>query len=179
MRNEENSMPDVQYQWVSVEIDSGIPFEFSNNALRLVRCIPTKPAVYRWAVFEKQVLRKVYIGETDNLRRRIREYLNPGPTQHTNRRLNSKFKTYIQKELTVQLEILKINPIYLNNVYLCDDRLSDQYIRKMMENFTLADSDVTQYEMLNATLNPIERRKRKAMKDNPLEAFFQERGLTD
>jgi hypothetical protein len=93
--------------------------------------------------------------------------------------LNAILRKNIEAGLCIRLEVLHIDPTYLNNVYLCDGNLSDQYTREMMENLTLADSDVTQYKILNATLNPIERRKRKAMKDNPLETFFQAHGLTD
>ncbi|MGA3332922.1 MAG: hypothetical protein ABSC62_02025 [Terracidiphilus sp.] len=172
-------MPKISYRWLSVELENGAPFEFSESNFKSLRRLSQKPAVYRWAVYEKKILRKVYIGEAENLRDRVDHYFKPGTKPGTDLHLNKIFSRDVAKGANVRLEVLHIDPIYLNNVYLCDGRLADQYIRKMMENFTLADSDVTQYQILNATLNPIERRKRKAMKDNPLEALFQEHGLAD
>jgi hypothetical protein len=163
----EDWMPNIRYQWAPVEIHSGALFEFSDQAIRFVSRILASPAVYRWAVFENQVLRKVCIAETDNLRRRVREYLNPGPTQYTNKRLNAEFKRYVQDGLSVQLESLRIDPVHLNRVLLCNENLHDQFVRKMMENFALADHDVTQSEILNLSLDPLARRRRKASLDNP------------
>ncbi|MDQ3784073.1 MAG: hypothetical protein M3360_04230 [Actinomycetota bacterium] len=37
----------------------------------------------------------VYIGETDNLRRRAAHYPNPGPSQRTNIRLNERLRTHL------------------------------------------------------------------------------------
>lgn len=177
MRNEGDSMPEIRYRWIPVEIDSGIPFEFSDNAIRSVPRILAKPAVYRWAVFEKQILRKVCIGETEDLRRRVREYLKPDPLQETNKRLNAKFKMYIQDGLTVRLESLEIAPVHLNRVLICNQTLSDPFVRGLMENFTLADVDVTQCEILNLTQHRLDRRKRKASKNNPFEATLRESGM--
>ena len=177
MNTSKDSMPHIQYQWVPVAVRDGSSFDFSTDGAGSIKLLPQVPAVYRWAVYEKKILRKVYIGETENLRKRIDQYFNPGPSQSTNLRLNATFKKDNDAGLNVRLEMLHVAPTYLNNIYICDGNFSDQYVRKMMENFTLADSDATQYEILNATENPIERRKRKAMKDNPLEGFFQQHGL--
>lgn len=171
------SMLKIGYRWFSIELENGVSFEFSESDLRIRRQLPQKPSVYRWAVYEGDILRKVYIGEGENLKRRVYKYFKPGTKPGTALRLNKIFREDIAKGANIRLEVLHIDPIYLNNVYLCDGRLTDQYIRKMMENFTIADSDVTQYEILNATLNPIERRKRKAVKDNSMEVFFQQHGL--
>jgi hypothetical protein len=173
-----DSMVHIQYRWVPVEVGNGVPFEFCASGANSNSQLPQVPAVYHWAVYEKKILRKVYIGEAENLRKRIGQYFNPGPTQSTNLRLNAILQKDNDAGLCVRLEVLQVVPTYLNDIYICDGRFSDQYVRKMMENLTLADSDVTQYEILNLTSNPLERRKRKAMKDNPLETFSQQHGLT-
>jgi hypothetical protein len=170
-------MPKISYRWLSVELENGVPFEFSESSLKIRRQLPQKPFVYRWAVYRGDILRKVYIGEGENLKKRVYRYFKPGTKPGTAVRLNEILRKDIATGAKVRLEVLNIDPIYLNNVYLCDGTISDQYVRKMMESFTLADSDVTQHEILNATLNPIERRKRKATKNNPLQDFFQQHGL--
>lgn len=173
MRAESDSMLRICYHWPSAKLATGVAFEFSSSAIKSIEQLPQRPCVYRWAVYERDILRKVYIGETENLRKRVYQYFKPGPTQSTNLRLNAIFKNEIEAGMSIRLEILHVEPTYLNSIYLCDGNFSDQYVREMMENLTLADSDVTQCKILNATENPIERRKRKAMKDNPLEAFFK------
>jgi hypothetical protein len=168
MIEEGSSMPKIGYRWLSVDLENGVPFEFSESSLKTRRQLPQKPSVYRWAVYKGDILRKVYIGETENLKKRVYRYIKPGKKPGTNLLLNAILSEDVAKGANVRLEVLNIDPIYLNSVYLCDGILSDQYIRKMMESLTVVDSDVTQYEILNATLNPNERRKRKAMKNNPL-----------
>ncbi len=53
--------------------------------------ISTDPGIYRFALSSENRT-SVYIGETDNLRRRMQHYRTPGPSQPTNRRLNSELR---------------------------------------------------------------------------------------
>lgn len=48
---------------------------------------------------------RVYIGESDNLRRRVMHYRNPGPTQDTNLRLNAAIKSQLAASGGVRLAI--------------------------------------------------------------------------
>ncbi|MGH9607339.1 MAG: hypothetical protein ACRD3N_16755 [Terracidiphilus sp.] len=177
MSDRDDSMTDIRYRWIPVESDRGIPFEFNSETFPRITHFPQRPAICRWVFLKNGIPVKAYVGETENLLTRIRGYLNPGPSQETNKRINAESKAAILLGLTVRLEILRIEPIRINRVRVCNENLSDPYVRKMMENFVLADFDVVHCELLNAALNPLERRKRKAMKDNPMEDFFQQHGL--
>ncbi len=55
-----------------------------------VLALPEIAGLYRFTLTPSpgQTRRRVYIGETDNLRRRLAGYRNPGPSQRTNLRLN-------------------------------------------------------------------------------------------
>lgn len=46
--------------------------------------VPNAPGIYRFDFGQR-----VYLGETDRLRRRFQHYRTPGPTQRTNQRLNA------------------------------------------------------------------------------------------
>lgn len=46
------------------------------------------PGIYRFDLSPNDAQPTTYIGQTDRLRRRFQHYRTPGPTQHTNIRLN-------------------------------------------------------------------------------------------
>ena len=53
--------------------------------------LPTDPGVYRFSFTDADgQLVGVYVGESDNLARRMGNYRNPGPTQPTNQRLHAR-----------------------------------------------------------------------------------------
>lgn len=47
----------------------------------------------------------VYVGETDNLQRRLAYYRNPGPTQATNQRLHTRMVEHLQAGGRVELAV--------------------------------------------------------------------------
>jgi hypothetical protein len=58
-----------------------------------VRCptLPAQPGIYRFVFQAANGTMTTYIGETDNLARRMTNYRLPGPAQPTNVRLNARF----------------------------------------------------------------------------------------
>lgn len=50
--------------------------------------LPAVPGLYRFSFDPASGQRRVYIGETDNLRRRTQHYRTPGATEPTNLRMN-------------------------------------------------------------------------------------------
>ena len=50
--------------------------------------LPRAPGAYRLAFLVPDAAARVYIGETDDLRRRAQNYRTPGPTQRTSLRMN-------------------------------------------------------------------------------------------
>jgi hypothetical protein len=74
---------------VTVEFDWGDIGEVRVEAGKLrFPDAPEIPGIYRFVLIRGQAER-LYIGETDRLRRRFQHYRTPGPTQPTNVRLNT------------------------------------------------------------------------------------------
>jgi hypothetical protein len=73
----------------------------------LFPALPREPGLYEmtFAGGRGQARSRVYVGETDDLRRRATHYRNPGPTQETNRRLNAAIKAYLTDGGVVRLAI--------------------------------------------------------------------------
>lgn len=70
----------------------------------------------------------IYIGETDNLRRRAQGYRTPGITQATNKRIRAIIETALKSDGTAEISILNIASS--NNIYNLDNR----FIRRLFEN---------------------------------------------
>lgn len=66
--------------------------------------LPAEPAVYRLTLADAGQAR-VYIGETDNMRRRGQGYRTPGPSQRTNLRINSLLGNHLAAGGTVGVAI--------------------------------------------------------------------------
>lgn len=73
----------------------------------LFPALPHEPGLYEmmFAGVRDQTRSRVYVGETDDLRRRAAHYRNPGPTQETNRRLNAAIKAQLASGGVVRLAI--------------------------------------------------------------------------
>jgi len=176
----DDTMTDIRYTWVQVTANDKAVV-LSDPALKrecsLAAGISRSPAIYRWGFYGSGRLAGACIGETENLSVRFRQYLNPGPSQETNKRMNAEFRAAIQRGEEIRLEIVKIAPVRLNRVHICNENLCDPFLRKMMENFLLADFDVVNLRLYNLILNPIERRKRAAGKNNPHLAMLRSMGV--
>lgn len=66
--------------------------------------MPIEPGIYRFAVSGPE-LSAVYIGETDNLKRRMQHYRTPGPTQVTNRRLKNELGRVLRTDGRVEVSV--------------------------------------------------------------------------
>jgi hypothetical protein len=66
--------------------------------------MPVEPGIYRFAVSGRE-RSAVYIGEADNLKRRMQHYRTPGPTQPTNRRLNDELRRVLTADGRVDISI--------------------------------------------------------------------------
>lgn len=78
---------------------------FCSFLLNLRKSIPAKPGVYCW-VFDNEL---VYLGETDNLKRRISRYSQAGDSQSTNRKMNNAILNAIKDGKKVRLFFYETN----------------------------------------------------------------------
>ncbi|NIX77803.1 hypothetical protein [Microvirga terricola] len=76
-----NGKLDLKWQPLgAIEVDEGAKLKFPP--------ILNVPGLYRFKALHPSGAVSVYIGETENLRRRFGNYRNPGPSQQTSRRIN-------------------------------------------------------------------------------------------
>ena len=159
----------IDYCWRSVEKSPGEPYVFPLKTNEHIKTGYSRPAVYRWAVYSpKGELRAVYFGETENLFKRVNQYLRPRKSQQTNMRLHLDFHRDVDNKWTVKLDFLDFSPFRLNSILASMSGLHVHFLRKMIEAFVILDFvssgagvDCT---LLNLKINPIERRMRRAIK---------------
>ena len=154
----------ISYDWLPVEIASGKALTYPCRPTKSFVASYSKPALYRWAFRDKKKgeITASYIGEAENLARRVREYMSPGRSRQVCR-MQDEFLNHNHLGGTVELQILKFEPFGINTVNVYNEsQLANPYIRKMMENFLLADNDSVSCELKNCAENPIERRRRKS-----------------
>lgn len=171
---------DIDYAWEPVMSSPGAEYAYPDAVTKYIEEKYSKAAVYRWGFFRArrdsspeitQSPYAAYVGETENLARRLRGYLNPGPSQTTNKRM----KAYLDQELKpgtrIELSMLRFEAFHIiidransDSRLVAEFGLGNSYIRKMMENFALIVHDPVHCEILNKSLNPIERRQQKAEK---------------
>jgi hypothetical protein len=60
--------------------------------------VASTPGVYRLTLWEAGAVARVYVGESINLARRVRNYVRPGPTQRTSLRINELLTEHMQRD---------------------------------------------------------------------------------
>lgn len=98
----ERSETRVEFEWR----DAGLIALDAKGAVLFPR-LPPASGIYRMTFTgaPSQKRPRVYVGESDDLRRRAAHYRNPGPTQDTNIRLNAALKAHVAAGRTVRLAI--------------------------------------------------------------------------
>jgi hypothetical protein len=142
----------IEYEWKPLTNQKGKVYTFPTKLSEFERGFSSRhstPAIYRWVVKEEDNILAVYIGETENLSRRIGGYLNPGPSQQTNIWLNQLFRDCINCGLNVELEVLNFHAI-LNGHSISQLELEDKHTRLMIESLMVKAQEIENtYIVLN------------------------------
>lgn len=105
---------------------------------------PTLPAaagIYRFRVTHAKGVTHAYVGETDNLRRRMAGYRNPGPSQLTNQRVNALLRTALKAAAgTVEVATATDARITVNGADVHVD-LSSKSQRLLLESAALVEAE--------------------------------------
>lgn len=114
--------------------------------------LPTEPGLYRMTLVPGGSGRaRVYVGETDQLRRRFAHYRNPGPTQHTNIRINAALREHVAGGGGATLEVALSGTIETESGMVPLD-LSKSTHRRLAENAAQVWAELTgDVETLNLT----------------------------
>lgn len=67
--------------------------------------LPRSPGIYRLTFSGSSDHPRMYIGESDDLRRRTGHYRNPGPTQQTSQRIHQELITHLAAGGTVMMSV--------------------------------------------------------------------------
>ena len=133
---------EIAYKWEKV-VDDNRNFMFNIKNIKGIKKIIGKeydtPAVYKW-VFGK----KVYVGETNNLRNRLYQYGEPGKSQKTNKKINK----FLKESIDNNFEIIKLNDIKLNGKLL-RYKLKSSFVRKLLENYLILEAIQNGDEIIN------------------------------
>lgn len=144
----------LHFEWKSVDILENVEvYRYPHPFDKRMSKVYQNAAVYRWRIFKPNSKSKiVYIGETDNLKRRVTGYLKPGPSQHTNIRMKALLEQYIQDGFFVELDLFQIKHFAFNGLEFQQESLSSKNIRVLLENLIILDHKNNGYEILNAKI---------------------------
>ncbi len=126
-------------KWKKCLMLNGSPFMYKNDSSNLPVC----PAIYRWR-FENPIgeIKKVYLGEAQNLKNRIEGYKNIGRPE-----LKKEFEGW-SREL-IYLDTLEIGNFKINEKPYSAKSLYSDCTRKLFENIMLYQELGQGYKILN------------------------------
>jgi hypothetical protein len=125
----------IDYEWQAVYLRENVAYLFPMAISPYMRNRYKSPAIFKWDVHQKTTGDKkvVYIGEAQELcPRRLYGYLNPGPTQLANKKVNTEFRAYLKEKLDIGLEICQVQEISFGKLALDVDALTDKHIRRLV-----------------------------------------------
>ncbi|HSW57542.1 MAG TPA: hypothetical protein VLH15_04020 [Dehalococcoidales bacterium] len=126
---------ECQYQWKPACLREQVEYFFPMAISPYMRNQYNGPAVYRWEVFRKDSgdTKIVYIGEAQEMcPKRLYSYLNPGPTQVANRKVNTDFRGYLKEKLNIRLDLLDVVDFKMPGLIMHPGLLKDKYVRRLL-----------------------------------------------
>ena len=125
----------LAYDWVPVESAPGVAYAFGQPVSPYLRQAYARPAVYRWRIRPgpegEAELR--YIGETEDLPRRMYHCLKPGPSQQTDLRLHGLLMQALDRRAHVQAEVLRVDSCEVNGRLAAESSFADSGFRRCLE----------------------------------------------
>lgn len=144
----------IGFEWQPVLENESSQYVFPNTITAYMRQKYRAPAIYRWIIESDGRIESVYIGETEELcPRRVYGYLNPGPSQMTNIRINNLFDDLIKKGKTIRLEYLVFSDFSFDGKKITAQDLVKKNIRVLLENIMITQHDNDGITMLNQAIN--------------------------
>jgi hypothetical protein len=173
---------EITHRWADVQSSQGYNYIYPALVSPHMKEQYCRPAVYRWMVWTPGYgIHAYYVGETDDLARRIHHCLRPGNTQTTNLRLKAYFDEAVNQKQQVELQTLVFEPFQVNKVNFSTDLLRHTLIRRILENLVLMWLDAEKSSgpplILNRVLAQDKERSNKRI-DSAL-SHLKHLGLTD
>jgi len=139
---------DLELRWIDIESKPGQAYHFPEAPTIYMRRYRT-PAVYRWAILGRDgTLESVYVGEAEDLRRRLGDYLRTG-----NRKTALRVSAFLRERLKDHRQILFQTVVFetfaVNLSHFDCSKLSDPFARKVVENLAILESLQSHCKLLN------------------------------
>jgi len=140
----------IDFKWEPVFIRESEHYYFPNEISDFMRRKYKAPAIYRWVVEKDGKIVSMYVGEADELcPRRIYGYLNPGPSQMTNIRINDLFHQLISQGNKIWLEHLVLSSFIFDGKTITPSDLGKKTVRMFLENLILIHYESSGITILN------------------------------
>jgi hypothetical protein len=147
-----NLKMELEYVWQPAYLREKVEYLFPLDISPYMRNRYKGPAVFRWEVFQKEPGDKklVYVGEAQELcPKRLYGYLNPGPTQQSNRKVNTDFRNYLKEKLNIRLDVLDLRELNIPGLTAGPNSLQDKYIRRLLVNALILEHRQQGYNVID------------------------------
>ena len=109
---------------------------------------PQQPGLYRFRLIDNNNARH-YIGETDELRQRFRQYRTPGKSQTTNIRMNREFREHMAAGGNIEIDIVQDRISVSSAGAMLRIDLADKATRRLLEHAALVSEAGAGVKLLN------------------------------
>ncbi len=137
-------------EWQILLCDEKEEYFFPHPITNYMKLNYKYPAIYRWNVYSNSIRDEslLYIGEAQSLcPDRLKNYLKPGPSQKTSRRIHDMFNEFSSQGMKIQMEVFDFERITIDEVALVQKDLSQKHVRLLIEQLL-----VTIYRRKGVTL---------------------------
>lgn len=121
----------IEFEWR----DAGAVGLDANGKLAFPK-LPQAPGIYAFHLAGDS--ESQYIGESDNLQRRVGQYRNPGPSQATNIRLNKRLREHLQRNGAITMRVVTNGRLAAGDTPPRALDLALKHTRRLLENCALA-----------------------------------------
>jgi len=173
-------------QWATALVqENGDAYYFPGKFTPYFRRMYSVPAVYRWRVMKRQPSEKetIYIGEAEELARRMQRVLTPSATakdSDTNRRLHGFFRNCLANQKIV-IDVARIEPFEINGVRFDQQSVGDRFKRRALENLALSFAQASgEFELLNMVIDPLDKAREtlfRQLKPHQVREVLRQYGL--
>lgn len=140
---------DLVYSWEPVRKKDGSEYQFPDERGNIEGSY-RRPAIYRWHARKPGEPSKYYIGEAQNLKERVYGYLNPGPTQQTNKWINQSLAQLLKEGYIIGLEVLEGLHLRIDKVQKFSEKdLESKNFRRAIEGLILTIAEKNGDMLLN------------------------------
>ena len=151
---------ELDLRWRAVYAAPRKLWRFPEKTTKSMRRGLNKPAIYCWRIeWPRGRPREVYVGETENLLKRLRGVL--WPCVEDNHRLNEYLTKAVEEGAEVTLEVLGFEPFVLNMCVVNTDKLGNPHVRRLLESMAILSELTVDAKLLNRSKTLLQKRKEK------------------